>query len=852
MKPIQQFVVNASIPESLAALRDIAYNLWWYWNVEAVQFFYRLDRDSWDTVYHNPVAMLGRIPQKQFDDLASDEGVRAALERVHTSFAGYMDQRSWFSRTHPDRDELTIAYFSLEFGLSECVPIYSGGLGILAGDHLKSASDLGIPIVAVGLLYQEGYFKQYLNTDGWQSEIYPDNDFYNMPVLPVTDAAGHELIVELELPDGILSAKVWKLQVGRVPLILLDTNIPQNSREFRSITRSLYSGGDEMRLKQEMLLGIGGLRALNAMDIMPSICHMNEGHAAFLALERILNLMGQEDMTYDEAFDLASAGNVFTTHTPVAAGHDRFSAELMLKYFKHYYPELGLTAEEFLGLGRIDPSSTSETFCMTVLALKCSDNSNAVSLLHRKVSRRMWQGLWPEFPVEEVPIAHVTNGVHLSSWVSQGMVELFDRYLGLRWRNEPASDEIFIRVRDIPDEEVWRTHERRRERLVTFARRRLQTQLTKRGVSDVEVQLASGALDSEVLTIGFARRFASYKRADLIFSDVDRLVRILNNPERPVQFIIAGKAHPHDNEGKRIISRIIHFCRRPDLRNRVVFIEDYDICVARYMVQGVDIWLNTPRRPLEASGTSGMKAAANGALNLSILDGWWDEAYTPDVGWAIGSGEMYDNPDLQDRVESNAIYDILEKDIVPLYYDRGSDRIPRKWTEKMKTALARLLPVYNTDRMVHQYFVEHYLPAAERYRTLKDDGARRARDLALWKRRILEHWDEVSVTSVDADGAGPFTVGDSATVRAVIKLGKLTSEDVAVQLYAGNVNAGDELVDAVPILMQPTGTPKGGTIFEGLLPFEASGRFGFSVRVLPAHPDLASHQDLMLVKWAGT
>lgn len=851
MKPVEQFIVKASVPERLKALREIAYNLWWYWNVDAFKLFYSIDRDSWQDTYHNPTAMLGKISQKQYDYLAQNEGVRSELERINAAFRDYMERKTWYKASHPELEGFRIGYFSLEFGLAECIPTYSGGLGILAGDHLKSASDLGIPIVGVGLLYQEGYFRQYLNSDGWQGEIYANNDFYNMPVVPVTDENGAELHIELEMPDGTLTAKVWKIQVGRVPLILLDTNIPQNPEPYRAITGTLYSGGDEMRLRQEMLLGIGGLRALNAIDMPPDVCHMNEGHAAFLALERIQTLMENEKLTFNEAFDLASAGNVFTTHTPVAAGHDRFTPDLILRYFKNYYPELGLNADEFLGLGRLNPKNSAERFCMTVLALKCSDSANAVSLLHRGVSRTMWQDLWPGFPQNEVPIEYVTNGVHLSSWVSQGMVELFDRYLGPRWKNEPSAEEVFTRMTDIPDEEIWRTHERRRERLVSFARRRLQAQLKRRGASDVEIQQSVGALDSEALTIGFARRFASYKRADLIFRDVDRLIRILGNPDRPVQLIMAGKAHPHDVEGKRIISNLIHVAQRPEIRNRVVFIEDYDINVARYLVQGVDVWLNNPRRPLEASGTSGMKAAANGALNLSVLDGWWDEAYSPEVGWAIGAGEEYDDPEYQDRVESNTIYNLLEKDIVPLFYDRGIDRIPRKWIEKMKTSMARLLPVYNTDRMCHEYFQDQYMPSYKRFQSLKAEGGKRARDLALWKKTLMDNWPQVAITSVQASGEGPFSVGDEVTVRAKVTLGSLQPHDVAVQLYIGIVSPEDELQDAFPIPMVAVGTEGSASVFEGGIPFTASGLIGYSVRVLPAHPDLAKPQDLMVIKWAG-
>ncbi len=850
MKPVKSFTVNAAVPESLNNLRFISNNLFWYWNLNAVKLFYRIDRKLWESTYHNPVKMLGVMPQERYDILEKDEGILAELERIKRGFDSYLNDPSWYSKKYPEKNELTIAYFSLEFGLAEAVPIYSGGLGILAGDHLKSASDLGLPLVGVGLLYQEGYFKQYLNNDGWQGESYADNDFYNMPVSPVLDSSGRELTIELEFPDGVVKAKIWQIQVGRIQLVLLDTNIEENQPAYRSITATLYGGDEEMRLKQEMLLGIGGLRALHAMDIWPTVFHMNEGHAAFLALENIRTTMEGNGVTFNEAFDLTSSGNVFTTHTPVPAGHDRFTPQLMLKYFESYFPELGLTEEEFLGLGRLDPKNSKETFCMTVLALKSADHSNAVSRLHMKVTWDMWKDLWPDFPIEEVPIQHVTNGIHVPSWISQDVVELFERYVGPRWRTEPTRTDIWTRIMDIPDEEIWRSHERRRERLVSFARKRLGLQLERRGVSDAELHQAQGVLDSKILTIGFARRFATYKRADLIFRDIERLARILTDSERPVQLIIAGKAHPRDTEGKNLIRRIVHFTRREDLRNRIVFIEDYDMCVARYMVQGVDVWLNNPRRPLEASGTSGMKATVNGALNLSVLDGWWDEAYTPEVGWAIGSGEVYDDQGYQDEVESNAIYDILEKEVVPKFYTTGSDHIPRQWTQMMKQSMSRLTPVFNTGRMVNQYFDEHYLPAHERFRLLKADNAKRARELSLWKQKVMQNWKAVKVKSVVSDETGPFEVGHVLAVTATLSLGKLSYEDVAVELYAGMVNSRGDLVEAAPIKMDFVENSGKDSVFKGEIPFGRSGRTGYSVRVLPSHPDLIGDHELRLISWA--
>lgn len=850
MLPVKSFVVRASLPKQLEALRDLSSNLGWYWNAQVVKLFYRLDRNLWEEKYHNPVAIIGSIPQASLEVLSKNEGIIAHIERVKEQYDKYLYGSTWYSNQFGKTEEKKIAYFSLEFGMSESVPIYSGGLGILAGDHLKSASDLGLPLAGVGLLYQEGYFRQYLNKDGWQQELYIDNDFYNMPVHPVLDNNGNELRIELDFPLGPVYSKIWRIDVGRVPLFLLDTNIPENTPENRKITGTLYGGDQEMRLKQELLLGIGGIRALYAMGIRPQVCHMNEGHAAFLALERIRELMDSEDLTFDEAFELASSGNVFTTHTPVAAGHDRFSPELMQRYFANFYPELGLTIEEFLGLGRINTKSATETFCMTVLALKTADKSNAVSALHGKVSQEMWKSLWPGLPLNEVPISHITNGIHISSWISHDMVDLFDRYLGPRWKTEPYSEEIWDNVKDIPDEEIWRTHEVRRERLVTFARKRLQAQLKRQGASTQEIDLARGILNSKVLTICFARRFATYKRADLLFRNVERLSKILKNPDMPVQIIIAGKAHPRDDEGKEIIRKIVHLASQPNLKGSVIFIEDYDMNAARYLVQGADIWLNTPKRPLEASGTSGMKAAANGALNLSILDGWWDEAYTPDVGWAIGSGELYGDSVYQDEIESNAMYNLLENEIVPLYYRLGEGGIPRRWIEKMKNSLSALVPVYNTHRMVHEYLKDCYHPAMQRFEKLNSNNASGARTLALWRHKIRENWGDVKVVNINSDNGEPFEVGGSIKVNSLIKLGKLAPEDVRVELFCGLVDASGSLVDALPIPMRCVSNESEGYKFEGVMPFDKSGKLGFSLRVIPYNPDEAFYQEHMLVKWA--
>jgi starch phosphorylase len=847
MKPIHTFSVVPSLPPVLEPLRRIAYNLWWSWNHEAIELFRRLDSDLWEACGHNPVRLLGSVEQIRLETAARNDSFVAHMERVARELGAYLaSESSWCRRSHRPDDICTVAYFSAEFGLTECLSIFAGGLGILAGDHLKSASDLGVPVIGVGLLYQQGYFRQYLNEAGWQQESYQDNDFHNLPLTLVRRANGSVLTIAAPMDGREVVAQVWRVDVGRVPLYLLDTNIPENPRpEDRDITDQLYGGDLEMRLKQEILLGIGGCRVLEALGIRPTVFHMNEGHSAFLALERVRRLMETERLSFAEARELASAGLVFTGHTPVMAGHDYFPPQLLDRYLASLAASLGLSRKEFLGLGRRNPDDDGEEFCMTVLALRMASFQNGVSKLHGRVTREMWRHLWPGVPVDEIPIGHVTNGVHFRSWISNEMNQLYDRYLGPDWREEPGDQPLWRRVETIPAEELWRSHERRRERLVAFARRRLREQLERRGAGQSEVQAAAEALDPDVLTIGFARRFATYKRATLLLRDPARLEKILNDPSRPVQVIYAGKAHPRDNAGKELIQRIVQLARQPQFRRRLVFLEEYDMAVSRYLTQGVDVWLNTPLRPLEASGTSGMKAAANGALNLSTLDGWWDEAWnetgSPLIGWAIGRGETYADPNMQDQVEADALYELLERDVVPAFYQRGADRLPRQWIERMKASLGGLCHVFNTHRMVREYAELFYGPASSRYRLLAAGGAARARALAAWKDRLRKNWGEVRVVAVENHSPATLSVGQPIQARVRVCLGELKPDEVSVELYHGPVNADGSIFGGVATAMQAVGSPDGGVYTFEAKPVACSnsGLHGYTVRVLPYHPDLA-------------
>jgi starch phosphorylase len=850
-RPIFTYAVAPSLPKELDCLRELSHNLLWSWDHELLELFMRLDSDLWEETNHNPVQMLGRIRQEVLNAAARDDAFLAQLERAHERCREYVNSRStWFQQTHAGTERRPIAYFCAEFGVTECMPIYSGGLGLLAGDHLRSASDLGVPVVGIGLLYQQGYFRQYLNVDGWQQERYPENDFYTLPLRLEHTADGGPATVAVEYPGRTVHAQIWRVQVGRVPLYLLDTNIPANSPADQDITNQLYGGDRDMRIKQEILLGIGGYKALGVVGLDPCVCHMNEGHSAFMALERCRRLMTERGLSFAEAREATRAGTVFTTHTPVPSGNDYFAPALMEQYFRDFAGSLKLSLREFLALGRQDPGNDAEEFCMTVLALHMAGHGNGVSKLHGLISRKMWRKVWPGLPIEEVPISSITNGVHAPSWVSRDMAGLFTRYLGPRWREDPGDYALWSRIHHIPDEELWRTHERRRERLVAFARQRLRAQLEAIGAPRGEASQADEILNPEALTIGFARRFATYKRATLLLRNPERLLRILNEKDRPVQLIFAGKAHPHDAAGKELIRQIVHFSRLPGVRHRMVFLEDYDITVARYLVQGVDIWLNTPRRPLEASGTSGMKAALNGALNLSILDGWWDEAYNPETGWAIGSGEEYGEEKYEDEVESNALYNVLEKEIVPLFFTRAQNGLPKAWLSKMKASMRQLGPQFNAKRMVREYVEESYLPSQRRYSDLAGQDFQRARNLVAWKAFLRSEWGNIKIVDVGSDLHENLKVGDSLTVRALVKLGRLTPKDVAVELYQGQLDARGDIVHARIIRMTPGGI-SGDDAYEfyGAIESGTSGRHGYTVRILPNHPDLVSPLEEGLILW---
>ena len=849
MRTVHRYSVYPTIPPRLAGLWELAYNLRWTWDPDALDLFTRLDMDLWRRYKHNPVLLLGLMAQERLEHAVEDEGLLALYDQVYESLQTYMREPGWFKKRYPEATALRIAYFSMEYGITECLPIYSGGLGVLSGDHLKSSSELDLPLVGIGLMYKEGYFSQYLNADGWQIEEYPLNDFSTLPVQLVRNADQSPLTVTLDLAGSAVVVQVWHAQVGRVPLYLLDTCVPANLPMDRDITSALYGGGTEDRLRQEMVLGIGGMKVLKALEIAPQVCHMNEGHSAFQSLERIRGLMEREGLTYQEARQIASAGTLFTTHTPVPAGFDLFSDELMRKYFAGYVQGLGLTWTEFMAKGRLNTANLQEPFNVAVLAMKHAPWRNAVSRLHQHVTRTMMEPGWPDFPETEIPIEFVTNGVHAAGWVAPEMGVLLDRYLGPRWREDSADSTVWARVDRIPEEELWRTHERQREQLVSYVRAQLDQQLDRRNASQTERRVMGGALNPEYLTIGFARRFATYKRANLLLNDPARLKAILTDPQRPVQVIFAGKAHPRDDAGKDIIRQLIHFARQEGLQDRLVFLEDYDLQRARYLVRGCDVWLNTPRRPLEASGTSGMKVLVNGGLNLSVLDGWWAEGYQEGAGWAIGAGEEFTDADYQDRMDSQALYSLLEQEVVPMFYDRGYNGHPAKWLEMMKRSMRTLVSQFSTARMVKEYLTRFYFPAAAHYDRLAADGSARAREVAVWKDRVLHGWRDVAVVSVTHPVDMEFIVGSQLPLEARVQLGTLTPADVRAEAYFGLIGADDSIAEGESIPLQWVGAEGDLQIYQGHVPCPTSGMHGYSVRLLPQQQDVLIPQELALIAW---
>ncbi len=838
MSNLQIFEVVPDIPESLFFLEVLSRNLWWCWQKEAIELFRRINPSLWVEAQRNPVIFLTRISQERFEELAGDDGFLAHLERVRESFEKLDLTRANGPSNLLAEDE-TIAYFSMEFGIHESLPLFAGGLGILAGDYLKAASDRSLPLTAVGLLYRQGYFHQFLDQEGWQQEAYPETDIFQIPVERARDRSGNEVHVTVTGPDGEIHAVVWKVTVGRVPLYLLDSNLPENTPDVRDVTSRLYLSDQKRRLAQEVLLGIGGIRALEALNIFPTVYHMNEGHSAFSSLERLAQIISRYNVDLKTALEIIPRTSVFTTHTPVKAGYDRFSIDLVRPCLIPFEEKLGTDIDEILSWGRVENGDKDGLFSMFALGLRMSQYCNGVSRLHGSVAQRMWSHVWPERPEDEVPITYVTNGIHILSWISHENALLFENYLGPDWHSQFAKPDIIERIDEIYDEELMRAHEMGSARLIRYCRKHLVGQHRRLNSPETMMKEIESVLDQDVLTIACARRFATYKRANLLLHDPERFEAILNSETHPVQFIFAGKAHPDDSEGKGLIKNLIQFANRPNTRHRIIFLDDYDINVARHLVQGADVWLNTPRRPFEACGTSGMKAAINGVLNLSILDGWWCEGYSEERGWRIGNGEEYTDTAYQDAVESQALYNVLENDVIPSFYERRSGDATTRWVRMMKESMKMVMWSFSSRRMVDEYERRFYLPAAKRFRGLIENDAAEAGSLVTQRERLQDLWKGIRIKQPVRDADGPFRVGQTIHMTAKVILGKLRPDEVEVQLYYGYLKSLETLTASQTQEMTVMEDMGDGHYLYGCdIICPDSGRYGFTARVMPSGDDL--------------
>jgi len=851
MPTFQTYNVTPTLPAALEPLREMSFNLWWTWEPSARRLFRHLDPDLWNRTNHNPVRMLQLSRQSRLEEVSQDKAFLRELKEMYEAFKNYLARTDTYGKigagsaiTKP------VAYFSAEFGFHESIPNYSGGLGILAGDHCKSASDLDLNFVAIGLLYRHGYFKQEIDKDGAQQAISLNQNFHHLPIREVRRGDAN-LLISVPILDRQVFAKVWQLQVGRVSLYLLDTDTPENSAEDRLITAELYGGDLEMRMRQEIILGIGGVKALSELGIEPEIFHMNEGHSAFLALERIRLNVIEKRLDFYSGLQVVAAANVFTTHTPVPAGNDSFPRDMMRKYFGDFARELGIPFDELFSFGqtRVD---RSDPFSMTILALRLSRHANGVSKSHGEVSRSLWKDVWAGVPVHEVPITSITNGIHTKTWMAPEFSALYGKHLG-DWEEHLTEPDFWRRVMDIPDAQLWETHQQLKHRLIEFVRERVRMRRERIGESPEAIRNANQILDPEILTIGFARRFATYKRGALLFSDQERLKRLLNDTTRPVQFIFAGKAHPRDEGGRALIQEVYKFSREADFENRVVFVEDYDSYIARRLLQGVDLWLNNPLRPLEASGTSGMKLAPNGGINLSVLDGWWREGYNANNGWAIGPEIDNGTVEFQNDVDASSLYQLLENQIIPLYYAKPDGKLPLAWLQLMRESIRGVTPVFNTHRMVKEYAERLYIPAAKSHEGFSRDSCAAATQLSQWKAAIRKDWPQVRIQDVQVGNQDRqnISVGESLQLSARIHLGVVDPKHVRVEAYHGEADNGGIRNPAATVLDQSSQIDGDGNyLYHGSVPASESGAYGFSVRVVPTHPHLMQTHELRLITWS--
>ena len=855
MQHVGSIRVVPELPIEIKRLQELAYNLYFSWNPESRQLYREIDPQLWKKSNHNPVIFLKEVQQKDLERCANDPAYLSKLKKVMDDFDRYMAaENTWFSENYSKEKDKTIAYFSAEFGFHESLPIYSGGLGVLAGDHVKSASDLGLPFIGVSLFYHQTYFTQQIDAHGNQIAIYPPQNPEVLPLLSVTDEAGNTLKVIVDVASRKVALRVWRAQVGRISIYLLDANLPENDPEDRMITSRLYGGDQEMRISQEIVLGMGGVKALTAIGIDPDAWHMNEGHSAFLALERIRNLMKNKDLSFEEAIEAASANTIFTTHTPVPAGNDAFPLHFVDKYFQRYWESIGIRRYQFMELASQVQSEGYELFNLTILSLKLSKFRNGVSKLHGEVSRNMWQDTWPGIPTNEIPINHITNGVHTFTWTVFKMRELLAKHLGEEWVNHVDELVFWKGVFGIPARELWETKLAIKQKMLRHLKERFQEQVVRNKVGTLQMLRLEDMLKPEVLTIGFARRFATYKRATLIFRDKARLKRILNDPQRPIQLIFAGKAHPKDVPGQALIRTLHELSLEDGFRGKVFFVENHEMGLARDLVSGVDVWLNNPRRPQEASGTSGQKVGMNAGINFSVLDGWWVEGYNGKNGFAFGDREDYSELDELDSWDSDAIYDILENDLAPLYYDRGDDGLPNGWIDMMKHSLATVSPMFNTHRMVKDYVNQMYIPALIQGQEFAKDHFALAKEFSSWREKMGSSWASVAAhidDSIDLEKEIVLKFNDPIKLRAIVNLGDIHPSEIKVQVYMIQEfsdplrEAKTEFVDMVKKKDLEDNT----YLYEAIITPSNSGNYKYTVRVLPYHKRLINSSEMGLIRW---
>ena len=847
-----RITVNPQLPKRISKLATVANNLWWSWNTEFLRLFQRIDMDLWEQSNKNPVKFLKHVSQEKLEDAAKDVTFLKEYDKIVEEFEDYMNSKNtWFSKNYPEEKGDLIAYFSAEYGLDQTIPIYSGGLGILSGDHLKSASDLGIPLVAVGLLYKDGYFNQKIDGEGQQQCEYNEIDLYDLPINPVKNEVGEDLIIYVKFPKRRLYLKVWSINVGRIKLYLLDSDIEKNNPEDRDVTLKLYGGDQEMRIRQEIVLGQAGVELLTKyLKLNPTVYHMNEGHSAFLTLEIIKNIIAEKQVSFEVAKDITSSKTVFTTHTQVPSGNDIFPLDLVERYFKDFWPRLGLSREEFLKLGMKPVKELENGFNMGILALKIAGKKNGVSKLHGAVSRELFGDVWPNIAANESPIGYVTNGIHTCSWLAPKMKELYNQYLMPYWQDSMYQDKVWEKINTIPDEKLWNVHNERKAKLLKLVKENTTERLRRSGYSYEDINEIVSKINPNALTIGFARRFATYKRATLIFKDLERITQILNNADRPVQLIFAGKAHPADKEGQDLIKFIHQVSMMPQFKGKIFLLENYNIAMSRYLISGVDVWLNNPRRPMEASGTSGQKASVNGVINFSVLDGWWAEGYNQKNGWTIGNNSEYDSYEAQDQADSQSLYRTLEEKIIPTYYNRENSNIPQKWIGFMKNSILSTGGKYSTARMLVDYTNQYYMPLAKltkKYYLDIDNVA----EYNGWKKDLYRNWKDIKITQTDNFDNITIDAGNKIEVGCEVELPNIDIENIEVEVYYGKIleNGIVENVSIIPMELTDSDEEQRKYYFTAKIELTTGGNYGYTFRVMPKNEMILEPANLDLVKW---